>query len=118
MNIQNESKIYTQSKKDTFYKNIKYKIGQLNIQIKEKNRTNLKIKLINSKNYIQIYNLNKDQNILLDQDTYHYFIWEDTNNNNEMDIFSENDLIIAEKISAYNKETAINSKLENTITVE
>jgi hypothetical protein len=118
MDIQNESKMYAQSKKDTFYKNIKYKIGQLNIKIKDKNRTNLKIKLINSKNYIQIFNLNKDQNILLDQDTYHYFIWEDSNNNNEMDIYAAEDGMVTEKVKVYNKETAINSKLENTITVE
>jgi len=117
-NIQIEAQKYITSKKDTLYKNIKYKIGQLNIKLKDKKETNLKIKLINSKNYIQIFNLKDYQNILLDQDTYHYYIWEDSNNNNEMDIYSENNTLIAEKVIVYNKETAINGKLENTITVE
>ncbi len=109
---------YINSKKDTIYKNIKYKIGQLNIKLKDKNTGNLKIKLINSKNYVQVFSIQKDINILLDQDTYHYYIWEDSNNNNEMDIYNENDALYAEKVKVYNKETAVNSKLENTITVE
>jgi hypothetical protein len=117
-NIEIEAKYYINSKKDTLYKNIKYKIGQLNIKIKDKNTGNLKIKLINSKNYVQVFSIQKDLNILLDQDTYHYYIWEDSNNNNEMDIYVAEDGLLAEKVKVYNKETAINSKLENTITVE
>jgi hypothetical protein len=117
-NIEIETKSYINSKKDTFYKSIKYKIGQLNIKLKDKEIDNLKIKLINSKNYVQVFSLKKELNILLDQDTYHYYIWEDSNNNNEMDIYKENEVYIAEKIKIYNKETAVNSKLENTITVE
>ena len=117
-NIESEANKYIYSKKDTFYKNIKYKIGQLNIKLKDKNTGNLKIKLINSKNYVQVFSIQKDRNILLDQDTYRYYIWEDNNNNNEMDIYNENDAIIAEKVKVYNKETAVNGKLENTITVE
>ncbi len=109
---------YINSKRDTFYKNIKYKIGQLNIKIKDNTTSNLKIKLINSKNYVQVFRLEKDQNILLDQDTYHYYIWEDSNNNNEMDIYVTDDGLVAEKVKVYNKETAINGKLENTINVE
>lgn len=117
-NIEFEAKNYINSKKDTIYKNIKYKIGQLNIKLKDKNTGNLKIKMINSKNYVQVFTINTDQIILLDQDSYHYYIWEDNNNNNEMDIYKENDAIIAEKVKVYNKETAINGKLENTITEE
>jgi len=117
-NIEIEAKYYINSKKDTFFKNIKYKIGQLNIRIKDKNTGNLKIKIINSKNYVQVFSIQKDINILLDQDTYHYYIWEDSNNNNEMDIYNENEAYIAEKVKVYNKETAVNGKLENTITVE
>jgi hypothetical protein len=64
------------------------------------------------------YQKRKDLNILLDQDTYHYYIWEDSNNNNEMDIYNENEAYIAEKVKVYNKQTAVNGKLENTITVE
>lgn len=120
INIQNESKKYITSKKDTFYKNIKYKIGLLNIKNKIKNfdSDKIKIKLINSKNYSQVFTIKKNENIYLDQDTYHYFIWEDTNNNNELDIISDNQTIKAERIFIYNKETAINSKLDNEITVE
>jgi len=118
LNIQKEAKQYINSKKDTFYKNIKNKIGQLNIKLKDKNSSNLKIKIINSKNYVQVFILKTDQNIYLDQDTYRYFIWEDNNNNNEMDIYMAQDGIVAEKVTVYNKETAINGKLENTITVE
>ena len=117
-NIESEANKYIYSKKDTFYKNIKYKIGQLNIKLKDKNTGNLKIKLINSKNYVQVFSIQKDLNILLDQDTYRYYIWEDSNNNNEMDIYNENETYIAEKVKVYNKETAVNGKLENTITVE
>ena len=117
-NIESEANKYIYSKKDTFYKNIKYKIGQLNIKLKDKNTGNLKIKLINSKNYVQVFSIQKDLNILLDQDTYRYYIWEDSNNNNEMDIYNENDALITEKVKVYNKETAVNGKLENTITVE
>ena len=117
-NIESEANKYIYSKKDTFYKNIKYKIGQLNIKLKDKNTGNLKIKLINSKNYVQVFSIQKDRNILLDQDTYRYYIWEDSNNNNEMDIYNENETYIAEKVKVYNKETAVNGKLENTITVE
>ena len=117
-NIQIEAKKYIASKKDTLYKNIKYKIGQLNIKLKDTNSINLKIKFINSKNYVQVFTLKTDQNIYLDQDTYRYFVWEDSNNNNEMDIYADSEVIIAEKIMIYNKETAINGKLENTITVE
>ena len=117
-NIESEANKYINSKKDTIYKNMKYKIGQLNIKLKDKNTKNLKIKLINSKNYVQVFSIQKDLNILLDQDTYHYYIWEDSNNNNEMDIYNENETYIAEKVKVYNKETAVNGKLENTITVE
>jgi len=117
-NIQNEAKNYIASKKDTLYKNIKYKIGQLNIKLKDTNSINLKIKFINSKNYVQVFTLKTDQNIYLGQDTYRYFVWDDSNNNNEIDIYKDLDTIIAEKIMIYNKETAINGKLENTITVE
>ncbi len=118
LNIQKETKQYINSKKDTFYKNIKYKIGLLNIKLKDKNSSNLKIKIINSKNYVQVFMMLTDQNIYLDQDTYHYFIWEDSNNNNEMDIYIAEDGLKTEKVKVYNKETAINGKLENTITVE
>jgi hypothetical protein len=118
INIQREAQKYITNKRDTLYKNIKYKIGQLNIKLKDKNTGNLKIKLINSKNYVQVFTINTDQTILLDQDSYHYYIWEDSDNNNELDIYNENDALKAEKIIVYNKETAINGKLENTITVE
>ena len=78
-----------------------------------------KIKFINDKKSQYIYSLHKKETkIILENGNYRYFIWDDSNKNNEIDIYSSNDGIIYESILEYMKETVVNHKLDNTILVD
>jgi hypothetical protein len=78
-----------------------------------------KIKFINDKKSQYIYSLNeKETKIILENGNYRYFIWDDSNKNNEIDIYSSKDGIIYESILEYMKETVVNHKLDNIILVD
>ena len=108
-----------QNKKDSLYKKIKIKLGKTLIKIKKDSLQNWKVKFINEKLIQQIFPLtDKENNIILETGNYRYIIWDDSNNNNELDIYSNEQDIIHENIQVYMKETAVNSKLDNIIIVE
>lgn len=118
INLSEDIIIHKNTKNDSLLKKIKYKISTLNINVKNKVYQNLKIRLIDSKNIQYVYPINENTKLEINQDTYKYCIWEDSNNNNQMDIFEINDAVKAENIIQYYKETSVNSKLDNTIIVE
>lgn len=110
---------FSQNKKDSIYKKIKIKLGLTIIKIKDDSTKSYKIKLINDKKAQYTFTLNKKETkIILETGTYRYIIWDDSNNNNEIDIYSNEKERIHEYIKQYMRETAVNSKLDNIILVE
>ena len=110
---------YSQNKRDSIYKKIRIKLGLTLVKIKNDSMKSYKIKFINDKKSQYIYSLNKKETkIILENGNYRYFIWDDSNKNNEIDIYSSNDGIIYESILEYMKETVVNHKLDNTILVD
>ncbi len=124
-----ESLLKSEKSKDSILKKVKYKLGKIIIKNKNNTYKNLKIKLQQDNQISDIYALNNSENqIVLITGNYKYFIWEDTNDNNHLDHTTEinitqdelisKGLVEYEKIIHYNKETAVNSKLDNIIIVE
>lgn len=110
---------FNQNKKDSLYKKIKIKLGKTLIKINTDSFQNWKVKIINEKLIQRTFPLtNKENKIVLETGNYRYIIWDDSNNNNELDLYSNHNDIFHEKIKIYMKETAVNSKLDNIIIVE
>ena len=110
---------YSQNKRDSIYKRIKIKLGLTLIKIKEDSTKSYKIKFINDKKAQYTFTLNKKENkIILENGIYRYIIWDDSNQNNEIDIYQSNNGINYESILEYMKETLVNHKLDNTIIVD
>ncbi len=110
---------YNQNKKDSIYKRIKIKLGLTLIKIKNDSTKSYKVKFINDKKAQFTFALNKPETkIILETGIYRYIIWDDSNQNNEIDIYPSNNGIIYESILEYMKETVVNNKLDNTILVD
>lgn len=117
--------LWNTTKRDSVIKKIKIKLGKTTIKNNNKNK-NLKIKFYNEGKTIAVEHLKEGNNdYYLPTGNYKYSIWQDINNNGEID--TENDLnecihkrekILYESIIEYLKETSVNSKLDNIIIVE
>ncbi len=113
------------NKRDSIIKKIKIKLGKTTL--KNKNKINqLKIKLLLEGKTTAIENIsNETTDLYLAAGNYKYIIWQDLNDNGEIDTKSNLKETIAtkgsieyEKIIDYMNETSVNSKLDNIIIVE
>lgn len=110
---------YSQNKRDSIYKKIKIKLGKTLINMKNDSMKSYKIKFINDKKNQYTFSLKeKETQIILETGNYRYIIWDDSNFNNEIDIYTNDKGLNHETINVYMKETAVNSKLDNIILVE
>lgn len=109
----------SQNKKDSIYKKIKIKLGKTLIKMNQDSMKSYKIKFINDKKYQYTFSLKeKETQIILETGNYRYIIWDDSNLNKEIDIYTNDKGLNNETINVYMKETAVNSKLDNIILVE
>lgn len=126
-NIKNQilSNLNNPLKKDSVLKKIKIKLGKITIKNNNKNES-LKILIISEGKIIFIENLkNYNNDYYLPAGNYKYIIWQDINDNGEVDtkntintFIERNEAIQYEPIIVYMKETSVNSKLDNIIIVE
>ena len=115
--------------RDSLIQKSKYKYGKLIFNVKNSALKNLKIKLLQENKLPKVYSLDSTQNtVILISGSYKYYLWEDSNNNDKIDATEDLQQILNsqknhhgihyENIIFYNKETAVNSKLDNINTVE
>jgi len=112
-------------KRDSIVKKIKIKLGKITIKNNNK-KESLKVLIQSEGKIILIEHLkNNNNDFFLPIGNYKYIIWQDLNDNGEIDTKNNikesiqlNEDIQYESIIEYMKETSVNSKLDNTIIVE